>query len=64
MVARLFDIAVTATADEFRGIYRGKRYYEPDFDAVLDRASIAGVDKILLTGMSSSDVQHNCDIAS
>lgn len=60
---RLFDIAVTATADDFHGIYRGKKYHEPDFDAVLDRASTAGVQKVLLTGMSPSDVVENYNIA-
>jgi TatD DNase family protein len=60
---RIFQVAVTATAKEFSGIYRGKQYHEPDFDAVLDRALAAGVEKGMLTGMYASDVSFNLDIA-
>jgi TatD DNase family protein len=54
---------VTATAKEFTGIYRNKQHHEADFDAVLDRALAAGVEKVMLTGMSLSDVAFNRDIA-
>ncbi|KAI4724862.1 Mg-dependent DNase [Aureobasidium sp. EXF-10728] len=57
------DVAVTATAKEFAGIYRGKQYHEPDFDSVLDRAATANVKKILLTGMSAADIEFNAQIA-
>lgn len=57
------QVAVTATAKDFAGIYRGKQYHEPDFDAVLDRAATVGVEKVLLTGMYLSDVPINLDIA-
>ncbi|KAF9695750.1 hypothetical protein EKO04_005946 [Ascochyta lentis] len=57
------DVAVTATAKDFAGIYRGKQYHEPDFEAVLDRAAASGVDKVMLTGMLLSDVPVNLDIA-
>ncbi|KAH8890601.1 Mg-dependent DNase [Thozetella sp. PMI_491] len=60
---RFADVAVTATAKEFAGEYRGKKYHEPDFDAVLDRALAAGVEKVMLTGMSLSDITFNLDIA-
>ncbi|KAI4642576.1 uncharacterized protein J4E79_011458 [Alternaria viburni] len=60
---RYADVAITATAKEFAGIYRGKQYHEPDFDAVLDRALAAGVEKIMLTGMYASDASFNLDIA-
>ena len=56
------QVAVTATADEFKGIYRGKQQHEPDFDAVLDRAQAAGVSKIMLTGMSLHDIDFNLGI--
>ncbi|GKT91054.1 deoxyribonuclease TatD [Colletotrichum tofieldiae] len=42
---RFADVAVTATAKDFAGSYRGKQYHQPDFDAVLDRALAAGVKK-------------------
>jgi TatD DNase family protein len=57
------QVAVTATAKEFAGIYRNKQYHEPDFSAVLDRALAAKVKKVMLTGMSPSDAQFNADIA-
>ncbi|KAL6703903.1 hypothetical protein ACN47E_008939 [Coniothyrium glycines] len=57
------DVAVTATAKEFAGIYRGKQHHPNDFDAVLDRALATGVEKVMLTGMSLSDVAVNLDIA-
>ncbi|KAJ4348351.1 uncharacterized protein N0V89_009725 [Didymosphaeria variabile] len=57
------QVAVTATAKEFAGIYRNKQYHAPDFPAVLDRASEANVKKVMLTGMSLSDAQFNADIA-
>ncbi|KAF4812668.1 Deoxyribonuclease Tat-D [Colletotrichum siamense] len=60
---RFADVAVTATAKDFAGIYRGKQYHQPDFDAVLDRALAAGVEKVMLTGMSLSDAATNLSIA-
>ncbi|KAG9947970.1 Mg-dependent DNase, partial [Aureobasidium melanogenum] len=57
------DVAVTATAKEFAGIYRNKQYHPPDFDSVLSRADFAGVKKVMLTGMSSSDITFNAEIA-
>ncbi|KAK2015167.1 TatD family hydrolase [Colletotrichum eremochloae] len=58
-----FQVAVTATAKDFAGFYRGKQYHQPDFDAVLDRALAAGVEKVMLTGMSLSDAATNVAIA-
>ncbi|KAI0174493.1 TatD family hydrolase [Pestalotiopsis sp. NC0098] len=60
---RYADVAVTATAKEFSGIYRGKQYHEPDFANTLDRALDAGVEKVMLTGMSLSDIPTNLAIA-
>ncbi|KAJ3500277.1 hypothetical protein NM208_g17181 [Fusarium decemcellulare] len=60
---RFADVAVTATANEFKGIYRGKQCHEPDFVHTLDRAKEAGVSKIMLTGMSLADVSFNEGIA-
>jgi TatD DNase family protein len=56
------DVAVTATAAEFAGVYRGKQYHPSDVDAVLDRAREAGVQKILLTGMSLADVDYHREL--
>ncbi|KAJ4986675.1 Deoxyribonuclease Tat-D 2 [Stagonosporopsis vannaccii] len=57
------DVAVTATAKDFAGIYRGKQYHEPDFEVVLQRAAAVGVDKVMLTGMYLSDAPINLGIA-
>ncbi|KAF3035717.1 hypothetical protein E8E11_000421 [Didymella keratinophila] len=57
------DVAVTATANDFAGFYRGKQYHEPDFGAVLERAAAVGVDKVMLTGMYLADVPINLEIA-
>ncbi|KAJ1322870.1 TatD DNase family protein [Microdochium nivale] len=56
LALRFFDVAVTATANEFAGMYRGKQYHEPDLNSVLARAAAAGVERVMLTGMSLSDV--------
>ncbi|KAF4982608.1 hypothetical protein FZEAL_1802 [Fusarium zealandicum] len=60
---RFADVAVTATADEFKGIYRGKQAHDSDFVHTLDRAKDAGVSKVMLTGMSLADVSYNEAIA-
>ncbi|KAI4865964.1 Mg-dependent DNase [Hypoxylon rubiginosum] len=60
---RFADVAVTATANEFDGVYRNKKYHTADFVNTLDRAMNAGVEKVMLTGMSLSDVSVNLAIA-
>ncbi|KAF2135270.1 uncharacterized protein K452DRAFT_354442 [Aplosporella prunicola CBS 121167] len=60
---RYADVAVTATANDFAGIYRGKQYHAPDFAGTLDRAHALGVEKVMLTGMSLADVPVNTGIA-
>ncbi|KAI8723173.1 hypothetical protein NCS52_00172500 [Fusarium sp. LHS14.1] len=60
---RFADVAVTATANEFKGIYREKKCHEPDFVHTLERAKEAGVSKVMLTGMSLADVSYNEAIA-
>ncbi|KXJ85776.1 deoxyribonuclease tatD [Microdochium bolleyi] len=62
-VLKFFDVAVTATANEFAGIYRNKQYHEPDFEAVLDRAAAAGVGRVMLTGMSLRDAAVHAELA-
>ncbi|KAF6811705.1 Deoxyribonuclease Tat-D 2 [Colletotrichum sojae] len=60
---RFADVAVTATAKDFAGIYRGKQYHPPDLPAVLSRAQAAGVEKVMLTGMSLSDASTSLAVA-
>lgn len=52
-------MAVTYTADQFRGIYRGKQYHEADFVEVLKRAKEYGCHKVMLTTMSLSGAAQN-----
>ncbi|KAK0119813.1 hypothetical protein ONS95_011245 [Cadophora gregata] len=56
------DVAVTYTADEFQGIYRGRKYHEPDFSAVLNRAQDIGCSKILLTTMTIKGAHENLEV--
>ncbi|KAF7552386.1 hypothetical protein G7Z17_g4341 [Cylindrodendrum hubeiense] len=59
---RFADVAITATANEFKGIYRNKQCHEPDFMHTVDRAQDAGVAKVMLTGMSLADVDYHVGI--
>ncbi|KAJ5506893.1 TatD family [Penicillium expansum] len=56
---KFFDVAVTFTADQFQGIYRGKQYHEPDFAEVLKRARENGCEKIMLTTMTLEGAKQN-----
>ncbi|CAG7936589.1 unnamed protein product [Penicillium olsonii] len=56
---RFFDVAVTFTADQFQGIYRGKQYHEPDFAEVLQRAREAQCDRVMLTTMTLEGAKQN-----
>ncbi|KAL4772165.1 hypothetical protein BDW60DRAFT_222762 [Aspergillus nidulans var. acristatus] len=50
---RYADVAVTFTADQFKGIYRGgKAYHKPDIAEVIQRAKEYDCEKIMLTTMS------------
>ncbi|RDW63599.1 hypothetical protein BP6252_11144 [Coleophoma cylindrospora] len=49
---RFVDVAVTFTADQFQGVYRGKKYHEPDFGKVIQRAQEYGCEKMILTTMT------------
>ncbi|UDD59996.1 hypothetical protein AFCA_007421 [Aspergillus flavus] len=59
---RYADVAVTYTADQFQGIYRGKQYHEPDFAEVLKRAKEHGCEKIMLTTMTLPGAHENLKV--
>ncbi|KAL4800479.1 hypothetical protein BDV19DRAFT_398046 [Aspergillus venezuelensis] len=59
---RYADVAVTFTADQFQGIYRGKAYHEPDIAHVLQRAKEYGCEKLMLTTMSLPLAHENIKI--
>lgn len=44
-------------------MYRGKQYHPADFPNTIDRALSAGVESVILTGMSLQDVSTNLEIA-
>ncbi|KAL4906104.1 hypothetical protein BDW74DRAFT_177133 [Aspergillus multicolor] len=60
---RYADVAVTFTADQFKGIYRGgKVYHEPDISHVIQRAKEYGCEKIMLTTMSLPLAHENLQL--
>ncbi len=56
------QIAVTYTASQFHGIYRGKKYHDEDFDRVLERAKAVGCNKLVLTTMTLEGARQNLDV--
>ena len=56
------QVAVTFTAAQFNGIYRGKQYHEPDFEEVLKRAKQYDCEKVMLTTMSLSGARQNLEL--
>ncbi len=46
-MAGLVDIGVNLTDPMFQGEYHGKACHPPDYDAVLQRAMAAGVERLL-----------------
>lgn len=53
------QVAVTFTADQFQGTYRGKQYHDPDFAEVLKRAREYECDKVMLTTMTLEGAKQN-----
>jgi TatD DNase family protein len=56
------QIAVTYTANEFHGIYRGKKQHDEDFEEVLTRAEMVGCSKVVLTTMTLTGAHQNIEI--
>lgn len=57
----MLQVAVTFTADQFQGIYRGKQYHDPDFAEVLKRAREYECDKVMLTTMTLEGAKQNLE---
>ncbi|KAJ0416414.1 hypothetical protein BJY00DRAFT_326328 [Aspergillus carlsbadensis] len=55
----MVDVAVTYTADQFQGIYRGKQYHAPDFAEVIKRAHDYNCTKMMLTTMTLPGAYQN-----
>lgn len=48
----------------YQGCYHGKKYHEPDLDAVLQRAWQAGVEKIIITAGTLAEAKAALELAS
>jgi len=55
---RLIDIAVNIGDGMYKGKYHGKKYHEPDLEAVFDRAYAAGVEKMVAIAGSLKESIH------
>ncbi|RUP48915.1 hypothetical protein BC936DRAFT_143656 [Jimgerdemannia flammicorona] len=60
---RFIDIGVNLTDPVFRGIYRGKRRHADDLEHVLQRATVAGVEKMIITAGSVTESEQALEIA-
>ncbi|RAH86014.1 hypothetical protein BO86DRAFT_415525 [Aspergillus japonicus CBS 114.51] len=62
--AGIKSVAVTYTADQFHGLYRGgKPHHAPDWAHVVERARAHGCEKMLLTTMTLAGASQNLAIA-
>ncbi|PWY67111.1 deoxyribonuclease TatD [Aspergillus sclerotioniger CBS 115572] len=59
---RFADVAVTYTAPQFHGIYRGKQYHAPDFSEVITRAKTHNCEKMMLTSMNLEGFHTNLSL--
>ena len=47
----------------FRGIYNGKQAHKSDLDLVLKRSFDVGMEKMMITGTSMSDIEEAAELA-
>eukprot|EP00241_Pyramimonas_parkeae_P007062 CAMPEP_0114224704 /NCGR_PEP_ID=MMETSP0058-20121206/254_1 /TAXON_ID=36894 /ORGANISM="Pyramimonas parkeae, CCMP726" /LENGTH=311 /DNA_ID=CAMNT_0001335207 /DNA_START=524 /DNA_END=1459 /DNA_ORIENTATION=- len=59
---KMIDIGANLTDDVFKGAYHGKQAHEGDLDAVLRRASAAGVHKIVVTAGQLPEVKEALEL--
>ena len=62
-VLRFTDTAVNLLDETFSGTYNGKALHPSDFDAILLRASLAGVHRIIITGTDLADSRRALALA-
>jgi len=58
---KFIDIGVNLTDPMFRGEYRGKEKHPSDYEAVLARGRVAGMDRIIITAGSLQDVTNSTE---
>ena len=56
------DIGTNLTFDDFKGIYNGKQFHEPDLHRVIERAEKVGVTHIVLISTHLDDLLGNIEI--
>eukprot|EP00667_Euglena_gracilis_P023522 EG_transcript_26608 len=60
---KFVDVGANMTDPMFRGEYHGKCAHDSDYDHVLERATKAGLERILITGGSLEESRQALDLA-
>lgn len=63
MFLRLLDIGANLTDGMFQGVYNGTQKHPSDLDIVLERSWQTGLDKIIITVGTLTDVKDTAEIA-
>jgi len=63
MLTRCTQIGINFTDPTYSGIYHGKEAHENDLDAVIKRATAAGVKKFMVTGSDLAESRKAIELA-
>ena len=61
---KFIDIGANLTDTMYSGDYNGSSKHPPDLEAVLDRAKVAGVERMVVTGGSLAESRRAVEVAS